>query len=138
MMKTIVIAGDVLVQENLFINESATRCRSVAHSQLDVRDENEGAWRLAELVHVAVSELDAADLTMSAPVLASAASLAVTVWTPFPPVYGEKVKDKDRIWRMEKHLGTKRRLNPEVPSYGPDVPPCPDVLHRGSCPGISG
>jgi hypothetical protein len=43
-------------------------------------------------------------------------------------VYGEKVKDEDRVWRVEKRLGTKRRLIPEAPSYGPDVTPSPDVL----------
>jgi len=128
MAKTIVIAGDLLVQENLFINESSAACRAGGYSELDVQESREGAWRLADLVRVALGAPENSDFAVSAPATTSAASRAVVVWAPFAPVQGEKVKPKDRIWRMEKHLGVKRQLNAEPPSYGPDETAGPDIL----------
>ena len=128
MAKTIVIAGDLLVKENLFIDESSANRRAGARSDLEVQEEHEGAWRLAEFVRMALAKPENADWTVSAPLLSSAASRAVVVWAPFPPEQGQKVKPKDRIWRMEKHLGIKRPPNPELPSYDPDAPGSPDIL----------
>src|SRR5213592_4757550 len=90
MAKTIVVAGDLLVQENLFINESSTACQAGPHSELDVQEQHEGAWRLADFVRVAVGVPENADSIVSTPLLTSAASRAVVVWAPFPPVRGKK------------------------------------------------
>src|SRR2546422_8568048 len=99
MAKTIVIAGDLLVQQNLFINESSTVCQAGTHSELDVQEEHEGAWRVADSVRVALGVPENVDFTVCAPVLTSSASRAVVLWAPFPPVHEQKVKVKDRIWR---------------------------------------
>src|SRR5438445_13824780 len=101
MAKTVVIAGDLLVQENLFINESSKLCRARGHSELDVQEEREGAWRVADFVRVALGMTKNADSIVSTPLLTLAASRAVVVWAPFPRVHGQKVKVKDRIWRIE-------------------------------------
>jgi hypothetical protein len=128
MRKTIVVTGDLLLQENLFITERGTAHRAGAHSELEIQDEREGAWRLADFVRVAVEEPENADWTLSTPLLSSAASRAVVVWAPFPPEQGQKFKPKDRIWRIEKHLGIKRQMNPESPSYDREAPASPDIL----------
>jgi hypothetical protein len=77
MAKRIVIAGDLLLQENLFVDESNTVCGAGAHSELEVQEEHEGAWRLADFVRVALAKPENADWTVSAPLLSSAASRAV-------------------------------------------------------------
>ena len=127
MAKTIVVAGDVLVQENIFLDESTTICRTGARCSLQIQEEHEGAWRLADFVRAAFAT-DSPEITVSAPALSSAASRAVVLWAPFPPKRGEKFKDEERIWRIEKHLGTKRQTNPEMPSFAPEATASPDVL----------
>jgi hypothetical protein len=126
--KTTVIAGDALIQENLFIGKSTAVCRTGAQHELDVQEEHEGAWRLAEYVRAALAEPPDAGFAVSAPLRTAPASRSVVLWAPLAPVRGEKFKDEDRVWRVKKHLGAKRPSHRKAPSYGPQVTPSPDVL----------
>ena len=97
MAKTIVVAGDVLVQENLFIEGSGTQFghATIPNSTFRKSTKERGGWR--SLCEPRWKRPENADATVSAPLLTAAASRAAVMWTLFPPVQGEKCKDEDRV-----------------------------------------
>jgi len=55
MSNSVVVAGDVFVQENLFIGDSLTKSRTDSPRDLDAHEECEGAWRLGEMLQAGIA-----------------------------------------------------------------------------------
>jgi hypothetical protein len=55
MAKSVVVTGDVFVQEDLFIGDSPSKNRTGAHRELDVQEECEGSWRLSEMLQTGIA-----------------------------------------------------------------------------------
>jgi hypothetical protein len=104
MAKTVVVAGDLLIQENIFVDDAMAACRAGANCSLDVQEEHGGAWRLADYIQMALEQPQNVDWTVSAPLPTAAAARAVALWSPCAPVQGEELEPKDRIWRIDRHL----------------------------------
>jgi hypothetical protein len=101
MGKTILVTGDVFLQENL-LARSAGRADG-ALDPLNVVRSFGGACRLAELARAAIEK---ADVKVVGPTPPVDPCRAFVVWAPFAPEIGKK-DEKDFVWRIQKHLGAQ-------------------------------
>jgi hypothetical protein len=122
-MTSIVVAGDLIVDEHL------ARLPSAPSSHFDplpgpmTRYRASGAWRLAQLVAIACADL--ADVTVQGPDAAgqidrvgpSPFARAFSVWSPHERVVGSS----DRVWRVQAFLGCQ-------PGESGDGYPHPNLL----------
>jgi hypothetical protein len=119
--KTIVVAGDLVWQENL-VQASGTRLPDQAGDNVSVISWPGGAWWLGRAVKAACG--DCSDLLVLEHERTPAANRSYAVWSQFPRLKG----GKETVWRIRQFLGTEPRTGlQEVPAI-PDDPANPDLL----------
>jgi hypothetical protein len=126
--KTILVIGDVFLQENALVQEGANLDGNGTYDPLFVKPMAGGACRLAELARAAIGNGGENGFEVVGPMLPQHARRAFAVWNLFPPVEGKAVPVESRVWRVERHLGAER-FQPVAPfSYDAGIVDQPDVL----------
>ncbi|MGA2434652.1 MAG: hypothetical protein ABSG25_05140, partial [Bryobacteraceae bacterium] len=128
MARTVLVTGDVFLQENLLVNGGAGAGRADGLDPVAVQPLPGGAWRLADLARAAIEESAELAAKVVGPKPSENPSRAFAVWAPFAPVNGKKVKPKDRVWRIEKFLGAQRCAPAATLAFESDEAAGPDVL----------
>lgn len=128
MARTVLVTGDVFLQENLLVQDRTRADRADGLGALAVRALPGGAWRLAELAKAAIGEPTAAGVELVGPKPAVNPCRAFAVWAPFEPLGGKKADAKDLTWRIRKFLGAQRCPHTGRLAYESDDIDNPDVL----------
>lgn len=119
--KTIVVAGDLVWQENL-VQASGTRLPDQAGDNVSVISWPGGAWWLARAVKAACG--DCSDLLVLEHERTPAANRSYAVWSQFARLKG----GKEIVWRIRQFLGTESRTGLQEAPAIPDDPANPDLL----------
>ncbi len=128
MPRTILVTGDVFLQENLLVEERAGAGRADGLDPLAVQPMPGGAWRLADLARAAIGESSELAVQVVAPKRIGDACRAFAVWAPFAPSCGKKAAPKDQVWRIDEFLGAQRCASAGRLAYESDQIDNPDVL----------
>jgi len=126
--KTVLVTGDVFLQENLLEPCGASPERNGAFDAISVQRMNGGACRLAEILRAAVGSNEEAEFTVVAPVPPRQPCRTFAVWKLFLPVEGKDVPIEDRVWRVDRYLGAEHCAPADSLSYEPAEADNPAVL----------
>src|ERR1039457_4672805 len=116
MPKTVLVTGDLLIQEHLLRDNLSRSIQPASANEVTLYETKGGAWRLAHLAEFALKvpvklenkEATLPDATVAGPGKTAGASRAIVSWSRFAPEMGKKLEQKTAVWRVEKLLGVQR------------------------------
>jgi hypothetical protein len=126
--KTILVTGDVFLQENLLVRDGTKLDGGGAFDPVSVHRMPGGACRLADLARAAIGKGEGEHFAVAVPTLPQQSCRTFAVWKLVLPIEGKEVAIKNRVWRIDRYLGAQHCPPTDRLTYEPADENSPSVL----------